>query len=100
VSWWGPAAWRTGAIALWLYKLRKLNGPHFTWPLLMFSSALPESTMARMGKIYAPRSLPIKTRKGLLETVRPSHRRFLRADTGDLPEIPPQIEPARTWLPL
>ena len=28
----GAAAWRTGAIGLWLWKLRKLNGPDFTWP--------------------------------------------------------------------
>jgi radical SAM superfamily enzyme YgiQ (UPF0313 family) len=89
MSWWGPTAWRIGAIALWLYKLRRLNGPHFTWPLLMFASALPESMMARLGKLYAPRPLAIKTRKELLETVRPSQRRFLRPDTGDLPEMPP-----------
>jgi hypothetical protein len=101
MSWWGPTAWRVGAIALWMYKLRKLNGPHFTWPLLMFASALPESTMARMGKLYSTRPLPIKSRKELLETVRPSQRRFLRPDTGDLPEIPPVSEPpVRSWLPL
>jgi radical SAM superfamily enzyme YgiQ (UPF0313 family) len=100
MSWWGPTAWRVGAIALWLYKLRKLNGPHFTWPLLMFASALPESTMSRMGKLYSARPLPIKSRKELLETVRPSQRRFLRADTGDIPEVPPVSEPVRTWLPL
>src|SRR6185295_6297418 len=100
VSWWGPAAWRTGAIGLWLYKLRKLNGPHFTWPLLMFASALPESAMARMGKLYAARPLPIKTRKQLLETIRPSQRRFLRADTGDLPEIPAIKEVPKVWIPV
>jgi len=95
VSWWGPAAWRTGAIGLWLYKLRKLNGPHFTWPLLMFASALPESMMARMGKIHVGTPLAIKDRKALLETIRPAQRRFLRADTGDLPEMPAAIEPRR-----
>src|SRR5262245_2312661 len=51
-SWWGPIAWRAGALALWAWKLRKLNGPNFTWPLFMFASALPEETMASMGKIY------------------------------------------------
>src|SRR5262249_50097235 len=86
VSWWGPTAWRTGAIGLWLWKLRKLNGPGFTWPLLMFASALPESTMAAMGKLYLGRPLPIKTRRELLATVRPNQRMFLRADAGDLPE--------------
>ena len=87
ISWWGPTAWRVGAIALWLHKLRKLNGPHFTWPLLMFASALPESVMARLGKIHVGRPLAIKSRKELLETVKPSQRRFLREDTGDLPEL-------------
>jgi hypothetical protein len=85
VSWWGPTAWRVGAIGLWLYKLRRLNGPNFTWPLLMFASAMPESLMGRLGTIHVGRPLAIKTRKELLETVRPHHRRHLRADTGDLP---------------
>lgn len=95
VSWWGPTAWRLGAIGLWLYKLRKLNGPHFTWPLLMFSSALPESLMGRLGKIHVGRPMAIKSRRELLQTVRSSQRRFLRADTGDLPEIPPTPEAPR-----
>jgi hypothetical protein len=29
-SWWGPTAWRVGAIALWAWKLRTLTGPGFT----------------------------------------------------------------------
>jgi hypothetical protein len=89
MSWWGPAAWRTGAIGLWLYKLRKLNGPNFTWPLLMFASAMPEAAMAKMGKIHVGTPLAIKDRKTLLASVRTAQRRFLRADTGDLPEMPP-----------
>src|SRR5215471_3048103 len=97
MSWWGPMAWRTGAIALWLYKLRKLNGPHFTWPLLMFASALPESVMARLGKIHRSRAVPIKSRSELLTTIRPSQRRYLRADTGDMPEMPP-VETTRRLL--
>ncbi len=56
-SWWGPTVWRLGAVALWLYKLRRLNGPAFTWPLLLFANALPERLMQRMGKIYAGRPL-------------------------------------------
>jgi hypothetical protein len=97
VSWWGPMAWRAGAIGLWLYKLRRLNGPNFTWPLLMFASALPESAMARLGKIHRARPLAIKSRKQLLETVRPSQRQHLRIDTGDLPEMP-AAPPARRRL--
>jgi radical SAM superfamily enzyme YgiQ (UPF0313 family) len=99
MSWWGPLAWRTGAIGLWLYKLRKLNGPNFTWPLLMFASAFPESLMARLGKIHRSRTLEIKSRKQLLATVRPSQRQHLRADTGDLPDVPAPA-PARRTLTM
>ncbi|MFN3324391.1 MAG: B12-binding domain-containing radical SAM protein [Bryobacteraceae bacterium] len=90
-SWWGPTAWRVGAIGLWLWKLRKLNGPGFTWPLLMFASALPEKLMAKLGKIYMGRPLRIKSRKELLEGIKPQHLQYLRADNGDLPDgyVPP-----------
>jgi radical SAM superfamily enzyme YgiQ (UPF0313 family) len=85
-SWWGPMAWRLGAFGLWLYKLRRLNGPNFTWPLLMFSSALPEKTMERMGKIYVGKPLKTKTRKELIASLKPHYWQYLRADNGDLPE--------------
>jgi hypothetical protein len=85
VSWWAPTAWRVGAVGLWLWKLRKLNGPNFTWPLLNFSSALPESLMTAAGRLYKPRPLRVKTRKELLETIKPQHQKHLRADNGDLP---------------
>jgi radical SAM superfamily enzyme YgiQ (UPF0313 family) len=87
MSWWGPMAWRTGAIGLWLWKLRKLNGPNFTWPMFMFASAFPERLMGRMGKIHLGRPLAVKTRAELLATVRPNQRRYLRDDTGDLPPL-------------
>ena len=85
-SWWAPTVWRLGALGLWAFRLRKMNGPMFTWPLFMFASALPERVMARAGKIYLGRPLKIKTRKELLATIKPSMRRFLRADTGDMPD--------------
>jgi radical SAM superfamily enzyme YgiQ (UPF0313 family) len=85
-SWWGPTAWRLGAIALWLYKLRRLNGPAFTWPLLLFANAIPERLMERMGKIYVGRPLQVKSRRELLATIKPHHRKHLRADNGDLPD--------------
>lgn len=84
-SWWGPTAWRVGALGLWAWKLRKVNGPHFTWPLMMFASALPEGLMQRMGKLYRGKPLRVKSRKELLETIRPQHWKYLRADNGDLP---------------
>ena len=42
--------------------------------------------MARLGKIYGGRPLHIKSRKELLSTIKPSMRRYLRDDTGDMPE--------------
>jgi radical SAM superfamily enzyme YgiQ (UPF0313 family) len=84
-SWWAPTAWRLGAVALWMWRLRKLNGPNFTWPLLMFASALPERWMTASGRIYEGRPLTIKSRTELLATIRPNHRRFVRRDTGDIP---------------
>src|SRR5215510_4586583 len=85
-SWWAPAAFRVGSLALWLWKLRRLNGPNFTWPLFMFSGALPERLMAKMGKIYTGKTLKTKTRKELLETIRPNQWQYLREDNGDLPD--------------
>jgi len=85
-SWWGPMAWRFGSLFVWLWKLRKMNGPNFTWPLLLFASALPEWLMAKMGKIYRGRPLSIRSRKELLATVKPQHWKYLREDGGDLPD--------------
>ncbi|MEO8595672.1 MAG: radical SAM protein [Candidatus Solibacter sp.] len=85
-SWWGPPAWRIGAFMLWLTKLRKINGPAFTWPLLMFTNTLPERLMERMGKIYRGRPLAVKSRKELLATIKPQHWKYLREDNGDLPD--------------
>jgi hypothetical protein len=85
-SWWGPPAWRMGAFLLWLWKLRKTNGPAFTWPLLMFTNTLPERLMEKMGKIYRGRPLAVKSRKELLATIKPQHWKYLREDNGDLPD--------------
>jgi hypothetical protein len=85
-SWWGPLAWRVGALGLWAWRLRTLNGPGFTWPLFMFANALPEGWMVRLGKLYGGMPVRIKTRRELLASIKPSQRRFIRPDTGDLPE--------------
>ena len=99
-SWWGPTAWRLGSIGMWIYKLRRLNGPNFTWPLWMFSGAISEKNLNRMGKIYMGKPLKIKTRKELIATLRPNDWQFLRADNGDLPDgYTPTSEPGRIFLP-
>jgi hypothetical protein len=71
---------------MWLWKLRRLNGPRFTWPLLMFAQAIPEKLMEHMGRIYIGRPLKTKTRRELLASIRPAFWRYLRPDTGDTPD--------------
>ena len=96
-SWWGPTAWRLGSLAMWLYKLRRLNGPNFTWPLWMFSGAISEKRLGQMGKIYVGKRLKTKTRRELLATIRPNHRQYLRTDNGDLPEDFAARQPPVGW---
>jgi radical SAM superfamily enzyme YgiQ (UPF0313 family) len=97
MSWWGPMAWRLGALGLWACKLRKLNGPNFTWPMLMFASVVSERMLGKLGKIHVGRRLAIKTRKELLAAIKPHQWQYLREDTGDLPEggPPPPTTPHR-----
>ena len=67
----------------------------------MFSSALPERLMGAMGKIHVGTPLAVKTRKELLETIKPHQWRYLRRDNGDVPEAPPpSTPPAQTQQPL
>ena len=95
MSWWGPMAWRLGALGLWAWKLRKLNGPNFTWPMLMFASAVPETVLGKLGRIHSPRPIAIKTRKELLASIKPHQWQYLREDTGDVPIGGPAPTPQR-----
>jgi len=85
-SWWGPLAWRVGSLIMWLYRLRKLNGPNFTWPLMMFAGVAPERILQGVGKIHVCKPLLSKSRRELVESLRPNHLKHLRADNGDMPE--------------
>jgi radical SAM superfamily enzyme YgiQ (UPF0313 family) len=85
-SWWGPIAWRVGALFMWLYRLRKLNGPNFTWPLMMFAGLAPERILQGMGKIHVGKPVVSKSRRELIASLRPNHLKHLRADNGDMPE--------------
>ena len=85
-SWWGPMAWRVGALFMWLYRLRKLNGPNFTWPLMMFAGVAPERILQSVGKIHVGKPLLSKSRRELVASLRPNHLKHLRADNGDMPE--------------
>ncbi len=85
-SWWGPLVWRGGALLMWLYRLRKLNGPNFTWPLMMFSGVAPEGILQKIGTIHVGTPLATKNRRELIASLRPNYWKHLRADNGDLPE--------------
>jgi Radical SAM superfamily len=85
-SWWGPIAWRVGALFMWLYRLRKLNGPNFTWPLMMFAGLVPERILQGMGKIHVGKPVVSKSRRELIASLRRNYLKHLRADNGDLPE--------------
>ena len=84
-SWWGPTAFRLGGLLVWLARLRKTNGPGFTWPMMMFCSAIPESWMVGMGKLYKGKPVKLKTRAELLASIRPNYWKYLPKDAGDLP---------------
>jgi hypothetical protein len=97
-SWWGPMAWRMGALFMWLYRLRKLNGPNFTWPLMMFAGVAPERILQRIGKIHVGKPLATKSRRELIASLRPNYLKHLRADNGDLPEVPSSYQEAVSGL--
>jgi len=41
-----------GALILWAARLRRVNGPNFTWPLVQFSGAVLERLVEPTGRIY------------------------------------------------
>ena len=93
-TWWAPLVWKLGSLIVWLLKLRRTNGPNFKWPLIMFSSAISEKILARMGKIYLGRPLKTKTRRELIASLKPHYWQYLRPDNGDLPEgYTPPLQP-------
>jgi radical SAM superfamily enzyme YgiQ (UPF0313 family) len=74
---WGRLSFGAGALALWAARLRRVNGPNFTWPLVQFSGAAPDRWLERTGRIYAGRPLPQVSRDDLLTTVRPDWRQAI-----------------------
>ena len=87
-SWWGPLSFKIGGVALWATRLRKTNGRHFTWPMMMFCSALPENLLYATGRLYKGRPIRVKTRAELLSSIKPGYWKYLREDAGDIPRAP------------
>jgi hypothetical protein len=71
---WGKVSFGIGALAVWAARLRRVNGPNFTWPLVQFSGVVPERWLERAGVLYRARPLPVRAREDLLATVRPAWR--------------------------
>jgi len=84
-TWWAPLMWKVGSVVTWLLKLRRTNGPNFSWPFIMFSGLISEKLLGKMGKIYVGQPLKTKNRKELLATLKEHYWQFLRADNGDMP---------------
>jgi hypothetical protein len=82
---WGKLSFGAGALILWAARLRRVNGPNFTWPLVQFSGIVPEQWLERTGRIYAGRPLPRVTRDDLLATVRPDWRQAIAAARANRP---------------
>ncbi|MCE2514392.1 MAG: B12-binding domain-containing radical SAM protein [Acidobacteria bacterium] len=87
-SWWGPLSFKIGGVALWATRLRKTNGRNFTWPMMMFCSALPENLLYATGRLYEGRPIRVKTRAELLASIKPGYWKYLREDAGDVPQAP------------
>lgn len=77
-STWGKVSFGVGSLVVWATRLRRVNGPNFTWPLMQFSKTVPESWMHRTGRLYEGQPMPRVTREELLATVRPDWREKMR----------------------
>lgn len=75
---WGKVSFGVGSLVVWATRLRRINGPNFTWPLVQFSKTVPESWMHRTGRLYEGQPMPRVTREELLATVRPDWREKMR----------------------
>jgi radical SAM superfamily enzyme YgiQ (UPF0313 family) len=89
-STWGKVSFGVGSIILWAVRLRRVNGPNFTWPLFQFSGLIPDSVLARVGKVYPGRPLPRRTRDDLMTTVRPDWRQAI-ASAHSGPRAPKRV---------
>lgn len=82
-STWGKMSFGLGAVVMWAARLRRVNGPNFTWPLFQFSGLIPDGVLARAGRIYPGRPMPRITRDDLMAAVRPDwHEAIAQARTG------------------
>lgn len=77
-STWGKVSFGLGSIVVWALRLRRVNGPNFTWPLFQFSKAVPEGWMHRTGRLYEGRPVPRVTREEMIAGLRPDWKAKMR----------------------
>ena len=82
-STWGKVSFGVGSIITWAVRLRRVNGPNFTWPLMQFSGVVPEGWLERSGRVYRGRELPRKSREELLANIRPDWKDAIARARGD-----------------
>lgn len=70
-STWGKVSFGLGSLVVWATRLRRVNGPNFTWPLVQFSKTVPESWLHKSGRLYGGTPLPHITRDELIAGIRP-----------------------------
>ena len=75
---WGKVSFGVGSLVVWATRLRRVNGPNFTWPLVQFSKTVPESWLHKTGKVYEGKPIPRMSREELVETIRPDWRDKMR----------------------
>jgi radical SAM superfamily enzyme YgiQ (UPF0313 family) len=75
---WGKVSFGLGSLVLWATRLRRVNGPNFTWPLMQFSKVVPEGWMHRTGRLYEGKPIPRVSRDELMTTVRPAWKEKMR----------------------
>jgi len=66
----------------------------------MFSGAISEKNLQRMGKIYRGKPLKVKSREELIASLKPKDWQYLRPDNGDMPLEHVQSFAARAAAPV
>ncbi len=82
-STWGKLSFGLGALVTWAVRLRRVNGPNFTWPLMQFSGVIPDGWLEGAGKVYRGRELPRRTREELLANIRPDWKDAIARARGE-----------------
>jgi len=82
-STWGKVSFGIGSLVTWAVRLRRVNGPNFTWPLMQFSGVVPEGWLESSGRVYRGRELPRKSREELLANIRPDWKEAIARARGE-----------------